>query len=179
MDAGIPYIIIDRLDLSRFDKMRSIKIVSCFIVLLIVLNVVGCATSQHPTNIYEPEKFYLVVASEEDILAAAQEALLEVYPYTLFLPLLTQQPGFYWETNGWDMEYIDYDSRPNNQFELRLEQSLGLTEEGSIISGYRYQIISYGNGFINDITEIHYLDIVFRSELFKRKIERIKVEELL
>ncbi|WP_455203032.1 hypothetical protein [Kaarinaea lacus] len=158
--------------------MHPLKVTIYFIATVVALSFYSCATSPDPAKEYQPERFPLVVGSEEEILDAAYEALLEVYPYSLFMPLLTQQPGFYWETYWWDFNF-SYDRSLNNQFELKLEESLGLTPEGSIILGYRYSILSYGRGYINDITELHHLDTVFRSELFKRGIETIEVEEVI
>lgn len=143
-----------------------------YFLVIITFNLLSCATSNRLSAIYQPEKFELIIASESDVLDAAYEALLELYPYTLFLPLLTQQPGFYWRTDAFDF-------KANNQFEIRFEESLGMTKDGSIILGYRYSILSYGNEYINDLTNLHDLDIVFRDELFKRHIERIEVEEVL
>lgn len=159
----------------------------CFII-LILCNPLGCATSIH--KIYQPEKFDLIIASEEDILDAAYEAMLELYPHSLFLPLLSSQSGYYWHAEEYCLvgyiyfyEYtIDEEFfyiRKNCQFEIRFEESLGLTQGGSIIMGYRYFILSYGNAYINDQTNMHDLDIVFRDALFKKGIEKIEVEEVL
>lgn len=153
--------------------MSRIKKSLRLIIVLAPLILAGCASSP-----YEPEKYYLVIASKEDILDAAYEAMLEVYPYTLFFPLMSQQPGYYWRLDYWDRDPY-YDPGINDQFEFRLEKSLGFTPEGSIITGYRYTIVSYGLGYVNDFSELHHLDLVFRSELFKRRIERIEVEEVL
>lgn len=146
------------------------------VVLLAIMSASGCAGLPDSSKSYTPKTFELVIASESDILDAAYEALLEVYPYTLFLPLLSNQPGYYWRLNYWDIDPY-YDNRPGQQYEFRLKKSHGYTPDGTLVSGYQYEIISYGMGYINDMTELHHLDIVFRSELFKRHIERVEVAE--
>jgi hypothetical protein len=164
------------------------------------VSVVGCASVQESARHYEPKKFDIIVASESEILDAAYEALLEVYPYALFFPLLTQQPGYYWSLEYWEIDpyyhfptsdrydsgHFDrwtinpyYNNHPNNQYEFRLKKTHGFTKDGDLMQGYQYEIISYGMDYINDINELHHLDIVFRSELFKRHIDRIEVAEMV
>lgn len=168
------------------------------LVALAVAGVVGCASVQDSASNYQPKKFDLIIASENDILDAAYEALLEVYPYALFFPLLTQQSGYYWRLESWEIDpyyhfppsnqYYSplrerwefdpyYDNRLTNQYEFRLKKTHGFTKDGNLLQGYQYEIISYGLGYINDINELHHLDIVFRSELFKRHIDRVEVAE--
>lgn len=158
--------------------MSSVTNFRHLLVALITVGVVGCANLQDSESNYQPKKFDLIIASENDILDAAYEALLEVYPYALFFPLLTQQPGYYWSLDYWEIDPY-YDFRPANQYEFRLKKTHGFTKDGNLMLGYQYEIISYGIGYINDINELHHLDIVFRSELFKRHIEQIEVAELV
>jgi hypothetical protein len=162
-------------------RMSFVHKLCSLVILLAILSAGGCSNLHGSgSNNYTPKKFDLVIASESEILDAAYEALLEVYPYTLFFPLLSQQPGYYWRLEYWDIDpYYDYNSRPGQQYEFRLKKSHGYTPDGTLMSGYRYEIISYGMGYINDIKELHHLDIVFRSELFQRHIESIEVAEMV
>lgn len=134
------------------------------------------------------EVFNLIPASEHVLLDAAYRSLQELYPYGLIFPLPGPRLGLTTDVYG-PIEFPLYPHYSRHglfsrlHIEIWFNQSLGKTLAGdSIISGYRYAILAYPNSAdspILDQTDFHELDLLFRSELYRHRIEVVEVTKVI
>ena len=82
-----------------------------------------------------------------------------------------------------------HDVHPSTPF---TRSGTGGTVPSTFATGYRYATVSYlltsvstspryydSGGYINDLIDLHDFDIIFRSELFKRRIEPVSVTRVM
>ena len=182
-------------------RIPNAKFLTMWIIVALTSCIVSaCASVIKSENDLLFEEFDLLPASKQNLMDAAYQSLQELYPYSLIMPV--PSPGIGYTVDVHDA--LDFPLfpffPPINAFprhiEIHFKQSLGRTLEGSIITGFRYAIYSYPStggfttighpyhdvgidGYINDLTNMHDLDIVFRSELFKRRIEPVTVTAVM
>lgn len=139
-----------------------------------------------------PKRFDLIVASEDQILDTVYDVMLDLFPNDIFFQNQGSDPGYSWQPRVYwehsfsyplpighrDRHEYDYWVSGPGQFNFTIKESLGLTDSGSIIMGYRYSIWSFNGIYINDDTHAHYLDLLFRDELFKRGITKLSVSQV-
>lgn len=135
--------------------------------------------------------------TEQAILDTAYHTLQQLYPTSLVTPLHFENSyAFVVDVEDIDKGLYDFNFAFGDppwqpyvyhwqpyayQVRLTFEQVLGKTLEGSIITGYRYQINviprSLSLFYLDDGSEE--IDLVFRSELMKNRIQSINVTKVI
>jgi len=137
-------------------------------------------------------EFKILVSNQHEILDAAYQTLLYLYPSSLIMPIVgSESEGFVVDVESWDLELFEFNRimgfgpvwEPSYGYQVRMQfsQTLGRTENGSIVTGYRYSITTIPRGLtLFYIDEGSYdIDLVFRSMLMKYRIPSIYVTHVV
>ena len=138
------------------------------------------------------QEFNILVSNKQDVMDAAYQTLLYLYPTSLIMPIAgTDSSGYVVDVESLDLDLYPFNQQlgfgpvwePSYGYQVRLqfEQTLGRTRLGSIVTGYRYSITTIPRGlnlfYIDDGSDD--IDVVFRSMLMKYRIPSIFVTRVV
>jgi len=178
---------------QRLASLFPIKLAMALIFILVLNACANLPKQAHSIDNNELfREFNILVSSEQEILQAAYQTLISLYPSSLIIPITGGgSPGY-----SVDVESLDLDLYPFRQtlgFEtfwepaygyqvrFQFDQTMGRTPLGSIVTGFRYSITTIPRGnvlfFIDDGS--YDIDVVFRSELMKHHIPNLIVTKVV
>lgn len=147
----------------------SIKKYHYFFIVVLIFNLMSCATTYNSLKIGKDGSMKIIAASHSDILSVAYEAISSEFPSANINEITGYQSGFSWS----HMPFLD-----RTNFKFLVKRVTGLTADGSEVEGYTVSITTQGTqGFV----EARYVQPVverFETTLLERGIKKLKITKI-
>ena len=140
-----------------------------FSVTLILLLIVGCATTYNSIDDSDKSGYEIIVAEEKIILDAAYEAISNTFPKTIITSLAGKEKGFSFFTQP----LLD-----RTTFKFLINEVSATLQDNKDIRGFTYSIYTYGTQWFVNPRYVEPLKDNFRSTLMQKNVTLKKASSI-